>query len=184
MRTFIAIELPEAVLDDLGALSKRLRASGAKASWVRCENMHLTLRFLGEIDDRAVARICEHLADGYRNVSPFELSVHGVGAFPNTRKPSVVWAGVGPVEPDLAAVQDLAETAAIAIGLPKEKRPFHPHLTLARIRDARSLGDLRNRIEEEREFAGGAFAVGAVSLFSSRLTPRGAIYNRLKEFRF
>ena len=206
MRSFVAVELPEPILEAVGQLSGRLRASGARVTWIKPENMHLTLRFLGEIDEDNINRLKAILSDAYRGMSPFTLSVRGVGAFPNMRRPSVVW--VGAVEAREAgearsqvqlgnerALGDdraeaietaylAAESAARAIGLPPEEKAFHPHLTLARIKDAREAPPLVACLERERDFCAGDFTVHSVSLFSSRLTPHGPIYQRIEEFTF
>jgi 2'-5' RNA ligase len=184
MRTFIAIDLPGAVLDALGALSGRLRAAGVRASWTKPENVHLTLRFLGEIDEAAAGQLGDLLAERCADTKPFSLEVRGTGAFPNSRRPSVLWAGVGPVEGGLNALWEAAENASRAIGSPPENREFSPHLTLARIKDSREAGPLMELFEKERDFYAGEFTVSSVSLFSSRLTPRGPVYTRLREFRF
>jgi len=184
VRSFIAIELPEAVRESLSRLSARLRESGVNASWVRPSNIHLTLRFLGEVDEEGLDRLTRILTEHYASVSPFPLSVRGTGAFPNLRRPSVIWAGVEPAEGALTEVQATAEAAAQAIGLPEESKSFHPHLTLARIRVPRGIEPLLARLQDEKDFSGGDFTANAVSLFSSELTPRGPIYRCLKEFPF
>ena len=184
MRTFVAIELPESVKEALHALSGRLRESGGRVSWVKPENMHLTLRFLGEVDDEHVERLSAILADAYRGSAAFPLAVRGTGAFPNPRRPDVIWVGAEPLEGALAEVQAAAESAARAIGLPPDDKIFRAHLTLARIRDRRAAKPLMECLEMERDFAGGEFTVGSVSLFSSELTPHGPIYRRLREFAF
>jgi len=168
----------------LGALGRRLQPRGERISWVRPDRMHLTLRFLGDVDDEPIAELGALLSDRYAGMAPFTLSVEGVGAFPNERRPSVIWAGVGPLDGGLRAVQQMAEQAARDVGLPAEKKPFHPHLTLARIRDRRAGAGLTARLEAERAFAGGEFPVGSVSLFSSELKPEGPIYRRLGDFPF
>jgi len=182
VRTFIAIELPKAVKEALGALSNRLRRSGAKATWVQPENVHLTLRFLGDVSESVVNKLGERLAVAYQDLEPFTLSMARTGAFPNLRRPRVIWVGVGPLEGGLAEAQAIAEEAAVWVGLAPEKRRFQPHLTVARIRDARELGGLPMCLAQEADFAGGEFVVENVSLFSSRLTPNGPVYRRLKEF--
>ena len=182
MRAFIAIELPDEVKGALRGLTQRLRTTGAKASWVRPENMHLTLRFLGEATEETVNRIAERLALAYQDVTPFTVTVTGTGAFPNLRKPRVVWAGVAPLEGGLEAAQAVAEAAAAAVGLPPETKRFRPHLTLARIRDGRVLGALPAGLAREKDFAAGAFTVASVSLLSSQLTPSGPIHRRVREF--
>jgi len=203
MRSFVAVELPEPILEAVGQLSGRLRASGARVTWVKPENMHLTLRFLGEVDEDNINRLKTILSDSYRGMSPFTLSVRGVSAFPNMRRPSVVWVGAVEArearsqvelgnEPALGneraeAIETAylaAESAARAIGLPPEEKAFHPHLTLARIKDAREAPPLVACLERERDFCAGDFTVRSVSLFSSRLTPHGPVYQRLEEFTF
>ena len=184
MRAFIAIELPEFVHDALHDLQVRLRESGVRASWVKQGNIHLTLRFLGEIDDRQVALIIDRLERGYAGVEAFRLRAEGAGAFPNARKPSVLWAGCGPLEGPLAAVQEKAERAARAAQLKPETRKFRPHLTIARVRDWRRAGAVAEALERAKNFDAGEFSAGGVALFSSKLTPTGAIYERLREFRF
>ena len=184
MRTFVAIEMPQQVLDALRGLSDRLRASGSRVSWVKPENMHLTLRFLGDVDEEHIDRLAAILCEAYKGMIPFAASVRGTGAFPNMRRPSVIWVGVEPFEGGLATVQTAAESAARAIGLPPEDKTFHPHLTLARIKDAREARPLMDLFACERDFHAGDFTVAGVSLFCSQLTPHGPIYRRLREFDF
>jgi len=140
MRSFVAIELPGRVRESLAALRERLRKSGAAASWVREENMHLTLRFLGDVAEPDLERLSETLGEALRPFSPLTLRIQNLGAFPNPRRPNVIWAGVETLSGTLLEVQAAVEAAARAIGLPPDDKPFHPHITLARIRDARRLG--------------------------------------------
>ncbi len=182
MRAFVAIEIPAEVREALTALRDQWRQSGARASWVRPENMHLTLRFLGEISWEQIEQMAVRLEAAYAAMPALMLAVRGAGAFPNRRKPGVLWVGVQALSGDLAAVQQCAEEAAHGIGLPPETKAFHPHITLARIRDARQIGALPELIAAAEHFDGGAFSAGAVSLFESELRPGGPIYRRRREF--
>lgn len=182
MRAFIAIELPEAVRRQLGALCVRLRQTGSKASWVQPDRMHLTLRFLGEVSEEGTAAIAASMTDVCRDIRPFMLTCERLGAFPNLRKPSVIWVGVTPLEPDLARIQSAAETGARACGLLPETKPFHPHVTLARIRNPKEVSALTRQVEVESAFRADAFDVSHVSLFSSELLPRGPVYTRIRDF--
>lgn len=184
MRTFIAIELNQSVKEALHALSNRLRRSGVRASWVKPEAMHLTLRFLGEISEETADRIGDLLTEGYKGFTPFMIHVRGVGAFPELRKPSVVWAGVLALEGNLTQAQAVAEQAAVAVGLPPEERAYHPHLTLGRVKSRDQIEVLADYLSREQTFDGGAFRAMGVSLFSSKLTPKGPLYTRLRECRF
>jgi 2'-5' RNA ligase len=181
---FVAIEVPEAVRQAVWALSNRLHKSGVRASWVKPEAMHLTLRFLGEVSAEDAERLGQFLAESYQDNSSFTLFVRGTGAFPNIRHPSVVWAGLEPLEGALAHVQQVAEDAAQRLGLAPERKRFHPHLTLARIRDAREAQALTPYLAREKDFELEAFAATGVTLFLSQLTPSGPIYSRLREFPF
>ncbi len=184
MRAFIAIELPDTIKAALHELIGRLREAEARVSWVRPEHMHLTLRFLGEITPADALRLEELLALRYQGMKHFELQVCGTGAFPNIHRPSVIWAGITGSGNALDAVQAIAEEEACALGLPRERRPFTPHLTLARIKEAEYGKRLMPYLSRERDFEGGAFPVAGVSLFSSELTPQGPIHRRLREFLF
>ena len=184
MRAFVAIELPEAIREGMGVLNDRLRRCGVRASWTRRDRMHLTLRFLGDISDEAAGRVGEHLLKGAAGLDAFRLHVSGVGAFPNLRRPSVVWAGIGPLEGGLKGAHAVAEEAAEAIGLRPDRKPFHPHVTLARIRDARDAEPLMECLRSEANFDGGEFHARGMSLFSSQLTPHGPIYTCVQECPF
>jgi len=184
VRAFLAIEIPESIRSALTALSARLRAADVRASWVKPENIHLTLRFLGDIETDDAERLGEMLAADLQGIGPFPVRVRGTGAFPNPRRPSVVWVGMEPFEGPLAQVQSAAEQAARAIGLDPESKAFHPHLTLARIRDGRAAGPLVRLLIQEHEFDAGEFIVEGATLFSSQLNPKGAIYRRIREFLF
>ncbi len=179
MRAFVAIALPEDVRENLVALAERLRAGGVKARWPRPENLHLTLRFLGDVTAAQAEAVARDLAVACAGTAPLRLAVRGTGAFPNVRRPSVVWAGVNGTTEALAHVQQAAESAAQAAGLAPEKKRFHPHVTLGRLRDPRRAGRLPALLEAERNFAGGEFSAGAVVLYESELRPAGAVYSQV-----
>lgn len=176
MRAFVAIALPDDVRDNLAALAQRLRAAGVKARWPRRENLHLTLRFLGDLTPERAAAVAAALAGTSRREAPLPLAVRGVGVFPNVRRPAVVWAGVHTDGDALTRVQAAAEAAAQAAGLPAEQKPFHPHVTVGRLRDPRRPGRLPALLAAEEAFRGGEFLAEAVVLCESELTPKGAVY--------
>lgn len=183
MRAFLAIEIDEGVRDRLRELLARLRTCGAKVTWVKPENAHLTLRFLGEIDEVQANRLGERLARAYRDVVPFTLTVRGVGAFPNVRRPRVVWTGVSGSDA-LHSVQREAEEAARHIGCAPEATRYTPHVTLGRVRDERRCGDLRAVLEGASGFEAGDIVVKRAVLLKSTLSPQGSIYTLIREFPF
>ncbi len=184
IRTFIAIELTEKALSALGKLQDRLKqAQGGKAGrWVRKESIHLTLKFLGDIPEEKVDQVCEGVRRACEGHEPFSVAIAGLGCFPNTRRPRVLWAGVGGEVDALCDLQQAVEHEIVALGFPEERHDFTPHLTLARIQrgarseDVRALGQIAK--EAPREEIGG-MQVDAVSVMKSDLQPTGAVYTEL-----
>ena len=183
IRAFLAIELGRDVRASLAALIEGLKESSPRVSWVNSQNLHLTLRFLGEIRHTSLDNLVQELAGPLHEVDSFKVCVQGIGAFPNTRKPSVIWAGVSSPPEALYDAQAITESAARSIGLEPDERRFSPHITLGRIRNHRRPAKIFDGKEYDAEFHAGEFTVQAVSLFSSELTPNGAIHRKLKEFR-
>ena len=182
VRCFIAIHVPEAIRGALARLSAELRSCRVRAKWARPEQMHLTLRFLGEITPDQCATISAHMAKSTRKLAPFQLRVHGVGAFPNVRRANIIWSGVGPSDGPLAQLQMHCEAAARSAGLTAEPRAFFPHITLTRLTDRRPPEDLILAIERHQTFIAGEFTVEGVSLCKSELTQGGPVHSRLQEF--
>ena len=184
VRAFIAIELSEAVRLAIREFIDEFRKCGVRASWVKPENLHLTLRFLGDVDEATLAGLGNSLARAYRGTEPFCLEVAGAGCFPNPRRPSVLWVGVPDAPEALWTVQGIAEAAARECGLKAEAKTYKPHITVARIRDSRGGESFSKRLDEAHAFRAGEFSVQSMSLFSSTLTPTGAIYLTLRKFPF
>src|SRR5437762_3129412 len=130
MRLFVALELPAAVRENLGALLKALRAVSPQTRWVRPENLHLTLKFIGEVPETEFAVIRNALAAA-RSDQPVALEFRGLGFFPNEKRPRVFWAGIE-ASPNLKTLAAEIDRAMEKLGIPCEQRPFSPHLTLAR----------------------------------------------------
>ncbi|HJX69951.1 MAG TPA: RNA 2',3'-cyclic phosphodiesterase [Dehalococcoidia bacterium] len=187
IRSFIAIELPSEIKAELVSLEERLKAGRYLfVKWVDPESIHLTLKFLGNIAQTTVPEIIEAVARVAQPISPFHLQIGGLGAFPNWRRPQVVWVGVGGEVEKLAVLQRGIDSALSPLGFPPESRSFSPHLTLGRFRE-------RVLPKERQSFAQWAcsvkfeaslsFEVNALSLMKSQLTPSGAIYSQLAAMR-
>lgn len=174
IRAFVAIELPESLKNRLTELQRRLnRPEGV--SWVKASNMHLTLRFLGDVAESQieVVRGCmERAAQAYR---PFELAPKGVGAFPNPRRPRVFWAGVEDATGSLAGLQKRLQAELEQKGFGQEDYPFRPHLTLGRVKDSGARVTALQRLE----FSEPPFRVDEIALMRSDLRPQGSLYTRL-----
>jgi 2'-5' RNA ligase len=180
-RTFIAVPLPQPVLATAAALQALLRGQGLRFKWVRPEGMHLTLKFLGDVDPDRVPEIGQALLAAAGTMAPFTLNARGLGVFPGTRKARVLWMGLeGQLDP-LMALQAAVESELSRIGFAADERPFKAHLTLARIKAPIRLSlpePLLSKVEKDES---GPFTVERICLFRSELKPTGAVYTRLAE---
>jgi len=176
LRAFIAVELPQNVLDYLRRLQDALRAGRfSSVSWARPE---------GNISQEQVPPVVATMEASARGAAPFRLEVQELGAFPSMDRARVLWVGVQDDIHTLGSIQAKLEEAMASLGFPREERPFAPHLTLGRVRrgmplaERRRLGPVVAAVPRER---GVAFEVASLSLMQSTLTPSGAIYARLAE---
>ncbi len=184
VRCFIAIELPDELKIEIKRIQAKLKSDGqAGVKWVDPDGIHLTLKFLGEVDADWIDEIAGAMGAAVMGISPFRLEVKGLGVFPNLNRVRVVWVGLeGEVSKLLELVQRI-EANVSPLGFPTESRPFTPHLTLARVGDRvppderQELGQLVARTKFE---AKSAIEVRAVNLMKSQLTPQGAIYSHLR----
>lgn len=181
MRTFIAIKLPDEVKELLKSVQSGLDRGFKGVSWVRPESIHLTLKFLGEIDDAKVREVSEALEKASTAVGPFAVEVQGVGCFPNSRSPRVVWVGIRESAPLLVLQRSIEERLA-KLGFEPEDRAFTPHLTLCRVKspvDGRSLGRL---LTESAPEVKASFTAASFAFMKSVLKPSGAEYTPIREF--
>ncbi len=179
MRLFTAIDLPDAVLKNLDALVRFLRPL-ARIKWSRAGNLHITTKFIGDWPDNRLDELVTALGE-IEPPGEIPIAVEQLGWFPNPRSPRVFWAGVEAGD-ELAELAARTETATARLGVPVERRPYSPHLTLARIKGAAELGALRKAIDgTEAEF--GSFRAEKFFLYESRLEPGGSVYTKLAGFR-
>ena len=186
IRTFVAIELTDALrraLSDAQAQFKRDRAAQS-VRWVAPENIHITLKFLGDVDADRMPTLQRALAEACAGSAPFTLTIGGAGAFPNPRHPNVVWIGARGQTEIAARLAQKIDAACVALGFTREERPFSPHLTLGRVK--------RDTLPSERQLVGamlehaqigdlGNLRVERVSVMKSELKPGGSVYTRLAE---
>jgi len=184
IRTFIAFELPPAVISLLREVQQGLKRLKLRARWVRPENIHLTLKFLGDINTDAVDRIGTEMADAVSEFAPISLAVKGVGVFPGIRRPRVIWVGIGGDTQALFALQGRLEEKLIPLGFPGEKRAFKAHLTLGRLKSAAEPEKIRQMINEFADLSSEDFILKQLILYKSDLEPSGAVYSQLKQANF
>jgi 2'-5' RNA ligase len=187
VRLFVALEIPPGVRDNLAALIEELRAAGAstskhRARWVPAENLHVTLKFIGNVDAGRVDAIRAALGE-VRSGNAVELSFRGLGFFANEKRPRVLWAGIA-ASPNLAPLAGEIDARLAKLGIPGETREFAPHLTLARFDPPGISEGLRAATQKNatREF--GVARTGEFHLFESKTRPTGAEYTGLSSFSF
>lgn len=180
IRSFVAIELPDAVRRDLGIISQKIKKMGLDGSFSKPDSMHLTLKFLGNIAENRVDDIEQALKKAVAGVPLLEIECRRVGVFPTPKSPRVVWVGIE-AAPELSTLQRQVEGELDAIGFPREARPFSPHLTLARLKGRANIRLLQDYLETEGALAeAGRFSASELHLFRSDLRPDGARYTRLR----
>ena len=180
-RLFIAAELPPNIKAELIDTQARLRGTNLPVIWVAPGMMHLTLRFLGETSVALIPKLERAIRAGLAPYSAMTLQLNGMGAFPNDRRPSVVWAGVGGAVATLQRAQAGIEVALGGLGIAPEPKPFRPHLTLGRLRRAadpeqQRLGDAIRSLPPPAPLE---WAIERIVLFRSELRREGSIYTEV-----
>jgi len=179
MRLFIALTLTPEVHAELDAFERTLRTvSGDSVRWVNAANIHLTLKFLGEVAPARLDLLIKTVAQAGLDCEPFDFSVRGTGVFPGWNHPRIIWAGVeGPA--GLGALQATVDAATREIGFPSEERPFSPHLTLGRVNEWISpvqADAIRQKMDGAKDRLFGGVTARQVTIFESTLKPGGAVY--------
>ena len=181
VRVFIAVPLDPELRDAAAGLRRHLNVTADTLRWVPPGNLHLTLKFLGEIAERRLAKVAEAARDVARRTAPFTISLTGAGAFPSIRRPQVVWVGVREGSQALVALAHDLDGALHRLKFPRERRPFRPHLTVARARHAGPLPDLSGPLSALEGLDVGTQAVDTLVVMESQLHPSGATYRPIEE---
>ena len=183
MRAFIAIGLPQEIKDFLSQLQEELKATGADVKWVKPDNIHLTLKFLGEIDDKKLEKIIEIIDEAAKEKDKFQVRISSLGAFPKIDFPRVIWVGIDTPDKDIKQIAESLEEKIAKIGIPKEDRPFSSHITIGRTKSTLNREKLVQGLKNKVELGGKKleFYATKITLFKSTLSPKGPIYEALKE---
>jgi 2'-5' RNA ligase len=180
LRTFIAIDLGKGIRDRIVSLQEKLAQTGAQVKWVESENIHVTLLFLGEVEDRAVPAVCKAVAEVCKEQPPFPMAVESVGCFGNPRRPRTIWIGVGDGVQELCALHDALEPPLLDLGCyRREERRYTPHITIGRVKTERPSDHLATTLAKNVAWKAGEVAVREALVMSSELTPDGPLYTVL-----
>ncbi|MDP6457972.1 MAG: RNA 2',3'-cyclic phosphodiesterase [Candidatus Bathyarchaeota archaeon] len=180
IRCFVAVDVADpGILDALRGFQAGLIGSGGELKLVKLENVHLTLKFLGDIEKRLLEEV-KHIVTSLR-FEPFRMTLTEIGAFPNLRRPRVIWMGVSEGIDELAAIFRELEAGFVGLGFKHEGRRFSPHITIARVRSGRNRDLLMEEVLKYRDAVFGGFDVRSIKLKQSVLTPRGPLYSTLAE---
>ncbi len=183
IRSFVAIELPPAVTGALRTLQTDIRSDGLRAKWVRSEQIHLTLKFFGEIQAADADRIAACIAAAVADIPTFQLDARGIGVFPNIRRARILWTGIGGETDVLGSLQQQIEQSLEPVGFKPEGRRFTAHLTLARFKAPVDPDSLIAVMKQHGDFRSEIFKVQAIYLVKSDLTQNGPIYTKMGSFR-
>jgi 2'-5' RNA ligase len=176
MRLFAAIELEAGIKQGLVRLQRDLRIAPAAVRWLTPDQMHLTLKFLGDVPDPDVPVVCEALREIAGRTPPFEIEVAGLGCFPPGGSARIVWAGLNEPTGVLALCRERCEAAFADLGFRRENRGFTPHLTIGRVKEPRASHEIRAAVQRHVAFQGGRQDVAEIVMFESFLKREGAEY--------
>ena len=179
MRAFIAVDITPATIDKISTALEPLKSRLNGLRWVTPSNIHLTLKFLGNVDEKKISAIGEALADTLHPFQRFTINAKGLGVFPSIKKPRVLWVGLDGNE--LTTLAAAVDSALAPLGFSRDEKIFTPHLTVGRWRQTERFdAEFEQELRNWRHYEFGATLVNEVILFESVLQPAGAIYHRLK----
>lgn len=179
-RGFIAIDIPFS--HKINELSNQIKNSGTNVKLVKPENIHITLKFLGDIDEELVEEIEKTIRQSIKDISSFKIKLVGTGVFPNQRYIKIIWIGIRD-HGELGKIANNIDEQLAKFGFEKEKRPFSPHLTIARVKSAKNKEKLMEIVNKYHEAKFAEINVESIKLKKSELTPEGPIYTTIKEIK-
>jgi 2'-5' RNA ligase len=181
IRAFVAVALSDELREAIAAGIERLRSLGTAVAWVPARNLHVTLHFLGDQSEERLAEAESALAEAAAGSAPFDVTFHGIGAFPGLERPRILWVGLAHGALEARRLQARAAALLAARGFAREERPWHPHLTVGRVHDERrwrrEADPLRGALARIATTTFGTQRVTEVALMRSDLSPQGARYS-------
>jgi len=177
IRTFIAVDISNGIRNSAFKAITRLSGQATDYNWVEKDNLHITLNFLGDVEEAEVPKVCRVVEETVTEFGSFDMSVQGLGCFPNLEKPRVVWLGVDQGQQELQALNDRLAGALEELRFPREIKDYHPHLTLGRIRrGGRWSPGISEFVEQQSHLRAGNMIVDKVGVYSSFMDRSGPTY--------
>jgi len=180
IRTFIAFKLPKNIISSIRKIQEDIKSYAFKVRWVNPEKIHLTLKFLGNINYTDIGKVSESIINTVNSHAPISLAVKGAGVFPGIKRPYVIWVGITGEIKKLTGIQNDIEENLEKLGFPREKRPFKGHLTFGRIKGKINPKKLLDAMKEIEKFESELFIADKIFLFKSDLKSTGSVYTELK----
>lgn len=181
MRTFISVELPAQVKKNVVELISKLKDSGADVKWVNAANLHMTLKFLGWVEEKNLDKLIELTTKAVAGSGGFKVKFTGLGTFPAGKSPRVVWVGTAEGGGKLCDVAKNLEEVLAKAGFRREAREFKPHLTIGRVKEKKGIDQLLAKIKSIKNAYFGEALVDRIYIMKSTLTRKGPIYEKFKE---
>jgi len=180
IRSFLAFELPPEIREKIGEVSIELQKLTLPVRWVKVTNIHLTIIFLGYVDEDKIDDIKEKVNLVVKRFSIFQTRLNGIGVFPNWRKPRVIWIGLGEEIERLSTLREELQTGLKVLGFKPEKRPFAPHLTIGRFKGLLDRDEeLKSILDRYHDLSGDLQYLNELVLFKSDLKPDGPVYTKM-----
>ena len=183
IRSFLAFELPSEIKKIVARVSGELRQSTLNARWVKVDNIHLTVVFMGSVETEDITAIAQGVQEVCQTFGPFDMSLKGIGCFPNRRTPRVLWLGLDGELERMSDFRDALQGHLTGFGIKEEKRKFKPHLTLARFRKPKKMDVKEDQLLSKYEdISSSVCSLKELILFKSDLKPTGAVYTKLESW--
>ena len=182
IRTFIAIHVHETVQKKIADFQNRLKPYGGDIRWVRPESIHVTLKFLGDVDAEQIRLIAESIKMSVSTAGSFDISVKGTGVFPNVQRPRVLWVGIDKGSEELKDLAEKIEEVCSEFGFKRERRAYSAHLTIGRVRSPKGIDPLIETLHTIG-FEGGLYHVEEIAVMKSDLLKTGAVYTALHQIK-
>jgi 2'-5' RNA ligase len=179
IRTFIAFDTPISIRERMSLLQSELKTSGADVRWESVDKFHITIKFLGSVEESVLSSVLSTIERAVVSYHPFDATYRSLGAFPNKKHPRVIWIGCENADGTLQQIKDTLDQSLLPFGFEIEDRTFHPHVTLGRVKRGRGMSDLTHMLEN-RTFEPEQTTIGGILIMKSVLKPTGSEYSILR----